>query len=44
MIRENIVIGGIYKHPKTTISEFTNYCILPLLEKLLFERKRDTNG
>ena len=36
---KNKVIGCTYKHPKVSISEFTNDFISPLLEKLQLEKK-----
>ena len=38
--RLNTIVGCIYKHPKTTVSEFENDFMLWLLEKLSLEKKR----
>ena len=35
----NMVIGCIYKHPKVSVSEFTEDYLVPLLEKLAKEKK-----
>ena len=37
--RLNTIIGCIYKHPKTTVNEFTNDFMVPPLEKLSLEKK-----
>ena len=36
---KNIVVGCIYKHPKMDITEFTEYYMNKILEKLSFENK-----
>ena len=38
--RLSTIIGCIYKHPKTTVSEFANDFMLWQLEKLSLEKKR----
>ena len=41
--RKNVIVGCIYKHP-VTIQEFTNDFICLLLEKLLTEKRSNSNG
>ena len=35
----NMVVGCIYKHPKVPVTEFTEYYLVTLLEKLAKEKK-----
>ena len=37
---KNMIVGCIYKHPKQGIKDFTETYIVPLVEKISFEKKR----
>ena len=37
--QKNTIVGCIYKHPKLSISDFTNTFLQPLLDKLSYENK-----
>ena len=39
MPRNNMIIGCIYHHPSMELSEFNNYFLSVLLEKILKEKK-----
>ena len=42
--RLNTIIGCIYKHPKTTVNEFTNDFMILLLGKLSLKQRDNASG
>ena len=37
--QKNTIVACVYKHPKLSISDFTNIFLQPLLDKLSYETK-----